>query len=198
MTPGRMRRSAPRGAVRLCVPGGPWSRSVHLNALGLHDSVHALGPAHPVGPGAARARAAAFAAAAAAAVKARAGCARACVRRGGHTLGVLLSYQTSHYAPRDAVLLCGALRGCSSWAGDACLGRATLLPAQHRAYVCVACLSQAGPAGAAPGCRAAHHLARRARAAAQGRQVPRSPALAQRLVLAFEHRVGLHAHAMLQ
>jgi len=86
-----VRCSAPRGAVRLCVPGGPWSRSVHLNALGLHGSVHALGPAHPVGPGAARARAAAFAAAAAAAVKARGSCTQVCVCRGGLMLRDVLN-----------------------------------------------------------------------------------------------------------
>ena len=57
--------SAPCGIVRLAVHPGFWSRSVHLDALGLHSSVHVLGPAHPTGPGAVRANAAAFAAAAA-------------------------------------------------------------------------------------------------------------------------------------
>ena len=57
--------SAPRGIMRLAVHPGFWSRSVHLDALGLHSSVHVLGPAHPTGPGAVRANAAAFAAAAA-------------------------------------------------------------------------------------------------------------------------------------
>ena len=53
------------GIVRLAVHPGYWSRSVNLDALGLHSSVHVLGPAHPTGPGAVRANAAAFAAAAA-------------------------------------------------------------------------------------------------------------------------------------
>ena len=57
--------SALRGIVRLAVHPGFWSRSVHLDALGLHSSVHVLGPAHPTGPGAVRANAAAFSAAAA-------------------------------------------------------------------------------------------------------------------------------------
>lgn len=59
-------RSAPRGTVRLAVHPGLWSRAVHLDALGLHSSVHVLAPAHPTGPGAARTQAAAFTAAAAA------------------------------------------------------------------------------------------------------------------------------------
>ena len=57
--------SAPRGIVRLAVHPGFWSRSVNLDALGLHSSVHVLGPAHLTGPGAAHANAAASAAAAA-------------------------------------------------------------------------------------------------------------------------------------
>ena len=57
--------SAPRGLVRLAVHPGFWSRSVNLDALGLHSSMHVLGPAHPTGPGAVCTNAAASAAAAA-------------------------------------------------------------------------------------------------------------------------------------
>ena len=53
--------SAARGIVRFAVHPGFWSRSVNLDALGVHSSVHVLGPARQTGPGAARAKAGAFA-----------------------------------------------------------------------------------------------------------------------------------------